>query len=84
LLGPIDAAPQGDGRHSVKEELGNLDIATSKITDDLLSLAMHVEKEIDTRLSNVLNLEAQILNTLLLQLCSKVKRSNHIVSLNST
>ncbi|NLG18852.1 MAG: phosphoenolpyruvate--protein phosphotransferase [Fibrobacter sp.] len=62
LLGPIDAAPQGDGRHSVKEELGNLDIATSKITDDLLSLAMHVEKEIDTRLSKVFEVHQLILH----------------------
>ncbi len=62
LLGPIDVAPQSDGRHNVKEELGNLDIATSKITDDLLSLAMHVEKEIDTRLSKVFEVHQLILH----------------------
>lgn len=62
LLGPIDAAPQSDGGHNVEEELGNLDVATSKITDDLLSLAEHVEKEIDTRLSKVFEVHQLILH----------------------
>jgi phosphoenolpyruvate-protein phosphotransferase len=62
LLGPIDAAPQSDSGHNVEEELGSLDLATSKITDDLLSLALHVEKEIDTRLSKVFEVHQLILH----------------------
>jgi phosphoenolpyruvate-protein phosphotransferase len=62
LLGPIDAAPQRDSGHNVEQELGNLDVATSKITDDLLSVALHVEKEIDTRLSKVFEVHQLILH----------------------
>ncbi len=62
LLGPIDAAINSDRKHNVEEELGNLDTATSKITDDLLTLALHVEKEIDTRLSKVFEVHQLILH----------------------
>jgi phosphoenolpyruvate-protein phosphotransferase len=62
LLGPIDVAPQSDSRHNVEEELGSLDLATSKITDDLLSLALRVEKEIDARLSKVFEVHQLILH----------------------
>jgi phosphoenolpyruvate-protein phosphotransferase len=52
LLGPIDA-PDDIERHNVDEEFCRLDIATTRISDDLFALATKVEKEIDSRLAQV-------------------------------
>jgi phosphoenolpyruvate-protein phosphotransferase len=52
LLGPIDV-PVNIEKHHVEEEIGRLDAATTKISDDLLALAARVETEIDSRLANV-------------------------------
>ena len=52
LLGPIDA-PVGIEQHNVEEEFSRLDVATARISDDLVALAARVEKEIDSRLADV-------------------------------
>jgi phosphoenolpyruvate-protein kinase (PTS system EI component) len=52
LLGPIDA-PVDIKQNSVNEEFSRLDDATAKISDDLITLATRVEKEIDSRLAEV-------------------------------
>jgi phosphoenolpyruvate-protein phosphotransferase len=40
-------------QRNVEEEFSRLDVATAKISDDLVTLATRVEKEIDSRLANV-------------------------------
>ena len=52
LLGPIDA-PLSIAQHNVQEEFSRLDVATARISDDLVALAARVEKEIDSRLADV-------------------------------
>ena len=52
LLGPIDA-PEDIKQHNVEEEFLRLDVATTRISDDLFALATRVEKEIDSRLANI-------------------------------
>ena len=52
ILGPIDA-PVDTAQHNVEEEFSRLDVATAKISDDLVTLATRVEKEIDSRLAEV-------------------------------
>ena len=52
LLGPIDA-PVDIHQNNVDEEFSRLDDATARISDDLLILAIRVEKEIDSRLAEV-------------------------------
>ncbi len=52
LLGPIDAT-EDIAQHSVEDEFSRLDVATARISDDLLVLATRVEKEIDSRLAEV-------------------------------
>ena len=52
LLGPIDA-PMDIEQHNVEEEFSRLDVATTRISDDLFALATRVEKEIDSRLGDV-------------------------------
>ena len=52
LLGSLDA-PEDVGQHDVEEEFSRLDVATLRISDDLLALAVRVEKEIDSRLADV-------------------------------
>lgn len=51
-LDPIDV-PVKIERNNVAEEFSRLDVATSKISDDLVVLAEKIEKEIDSRLSSV-------------------------------
>ena len=52
MLGPIDASE--DIVHpDIEEEFSRLDVATSKISEDLVILATRVEKEIDSRLASV-------------------------------
>ncbi len=50
LLGPIDV-PVDIEQQNVEEEFCRLDIATKRISDDLLAFATRVEKEIDSRLA---------------------------------
>ncbi len=83
LLGPLDAAPQGKDRLSIEEELGHLDNATLKITNDLLSLATHVEKEIDTRLSKVFEVHQLLLNDASLRRELRQEIENNLVSAGS-
>ena len=52
ILGPIDI-PVDIERHNVEEEFSRLDVATAKISDDLVTLATRVEREIDSRLASV-------------------------------
>jgi phosphoenolpyruvate-protein kinase (PTS system EI component) len=52
LLGPIDAI-KDIAQHSVEDEFSRLDVATARISDDLLVLATRVEKETDSRLAEV-------------------------------
>jgi len=52
LLGPIDT-PESIGQHNVEGEFSRLDVATSRISDDLLALSTRVEEEIDSKLANV-------------------------------
>jgi len=52
LLGPIDA-PVVIEQHKVEEEFSRLDVATARISDDLVALAARVEKEVDSRLADV-------------------------------
>ena len=62
LLGPIDA-PEDIGQHNVEEEFGRrLDVATTRISDDLFALATRVEKEIDSRLASVFGAHQLILD----------------------
>jgi phosphoenolpyruvate-protein phosphotransferase len=61
LLGPIDA-PMGIQRNGVNEEFSRLDDATARISDDLLTLAARVEKEIDSRLAGVFGAHQIMLN----------------------
>ncbi len=51
-LGDIEA-PISIKKRDIEEEFAQLDLATSKISEDLFSLATKVEKEIDSRLANV-------------------------------
>jgi phosphoenolpyruvate-protein kinase (PTS system EI component) len=61
LLGPIDA-PEDIEQHNVEEEFSRLDVATKRISDDLLALATRVEKEIDSRLATVFGAHQLILD----------------------
>ena len=61
LLGPIDA-PEDIEQHNVEEEFSRLDVATTRITDDLFALATRVEKEIDSRLASVFGAHQLILD----------------------
>jgi len=61
LLGPIDAP--GDIEHNnVNEEFSRLDNATTRISDDLFTLAARVETEIDSRLAEVFGSHQLMLN----------------------
>jgi phosphoenolpyruvate-protein kinase (PTS system EI component) len=61
LLGPIDA-PVDIHQNSVDDEFSRLDDATVRISDDLLTLATRVEKEIDSRLAEVFGAHQIMLN----------------------
>ena len=62
LLGPIDAGLKDIAHYSAENELAQLDDATAKISDDLLALALRVEKEIDARLARVFEVHQLIVN----------------------
>ena len=61
LLGPIDA-PVDIQQNKVEEEFSRLDVATSRISEDLVALATRVEKEIDSRLAGVFGAHQLMLN----------------------
>jgi phosphoenolpyruvate-protein phosphotransferase len=61
LLGPIDV-PVDIEKNSVNEEFSRLDIATTRISDDLYALATQVEKEIDSKLAEVFGAHQLMLN----------------------
>lgn len=61
ILGPIDS-PMDTMDHNVEEEFSRLDVATAKISDDLVTLATRVEKEIDSRLADVFGAHQLIVN----------------------
>jgi phosphoenolpyruvate-protein phosphotransferase len=61
LLGPIDA-PESAEQHDVEEEFARLDVATTKISHDLLALAVRVEDEIDSKLADVFGAHRLILD----------------------
>jgi len=61
LLGPIDA-PVDIEQNSVDDEFSRLDVATTRISDDLYALAARVEKEIDSRLAEVFGTHQLMLN----------------------
>ena len=52
LLGPIDA-PDCIEQGGVEAEFSRLDLATTRILDDLLALATRVEEEIDSKLAGI-------------------------------
>jgi phosphoenolpyruvate-protein kinase (PTS system EI component) len=60
LLDSLDA-PEDIEPHAVEEEHLRLDVATTKIADDLLTLATRVEEEIDSRLAEVFGAHQLIL-----------------------
>jgi phosphoenolpyruvate-protein kinase (PTS system EI component) len=59
-LGPIDV-PGHIEQSNVEEEIWHLDAATSRISDDLITLAAKVEREIDSRLAQVFTAHQLIL-----------------------
>jgi phosphoenolpyruvate-protein kinase (PTS system EI component) len=61
LLGPIDA-PVDIEHNDVTEEFSRLDSATTRISDDLFTLAARVETEIDSRLAEVFGTHQLMLN----------------------
>ena len=61
LLGPIDAKVDIQQKN-VEEEFSRLDVATSRISGDLVALATRVEKEIDSRLAGVFGAHQLMLN----------------------
>lgn len=61
LLGPIDT-PVDIAHSQVEQELARLDFATAGISEDLVVLATRVEKEIDSRLSEVFGSHRLMLN----------------------
>lgn len=67
LLGPIDAPSKIIEQYSVEEEVASLDQATVHISDELVTLATRVEKEIDARLAEVFSTHKMILNDQLLR-----------------
>ena len=58
--GPLDI-PDRIETGEVDDEISRLDLATLKISDDLVALASRVEKEIDARLSQVFSVHKLIL-----------------------
>jgi phosphoenolpyruvate-protein phosphotransferase len=66
LPGPIDG-PDNIPDHHIDEELSRLDVATVRISDDLVVLATRVEKEMDSRLAEVFGAHQLILNDSLLR-----------------
>ena len=66
LLVPMDL-PVNIPHHQVEQELARLDFATAAISDDLITLATRVEKEIDLRLSEVFGSHQLMLNDPLLK-----------------
>jgi len=61
LLGPVDV-PVDIEQKNVEEEFSRLDVATAKISEDLIVLATKVEIEVDTRLAEVFSAHKQMLN----------------------
>jgi phosphoenolpyruvate-protein phosphotransferase len=66
LPGPIDG-PDNIPDHHIDEELSRLDVATVRISDELVVLATRVEKEMDSRLAEVFGAHQLILNDSLLR-----------------
>jgi phosphoenolpyruvate-protein phosphotransferase len=82
LLGPIDA-PKDIEQQNVKEEFCRLDAATKRISDDLLTLATRVEKEIDSRLAKVFGAHQLILADSSLKEELKKEIAENLVSASS-
>ncbi len=60
-FGPVDA-PAHIKQQDIDKELSRLDVATSRISYDLLALAAKVEKEIDSRLAGVFDAHRLLVN----------------------
>ena len=82
LLGPIDA-PEDIEQHSVEEEFLRLDVATTRIADDLLTLATRVEEEIDSRLAEVFGAHQLILGDSSLRDELRTEIAENLVSASS-
>ncbi|WP_372831048.1 phosphoenolpyruvate--protein phosphotransferase [Pontibacterium sp.] len=82
LLGPIDV-PVDIPHNQVEQELARLDFATAGISNDLLTLATRVEKEIDLRLSEVFGSHQLMLNDPLLQQELRQEVIDNLVSASS-
>ncbi|MCW8884064.1 MAG: PEP-utilizing enzyme, partial [Motiliproteus sp.] len=82
LLGLMDA-PVNIAHKQVEQELASLDIATASITNDLVVLATRVEKEIDTRLSEVFGSHQLMLNDPSLQQELRKEIIDNLVSASS-
>ncbi len=61
LQGPLDG-PGAIAQEDIEAEFARLDFATASITDDLIVLATRVEKEIDSKLSEVFAVHQLMLN----------------------
>ncbi len=82
LLGPIDA-PKDIEQQNVEEEFCRLDVATKRISDDLLALATRVEKEIDSRLAKVFGAHQIILGDSSLKEELRKEIADNLVSASS-
>jgi phosphoenolpyruvate-protein kinase (PTS system EI component) len=82
LLGPIDA-PGDIEQSNVEEEFWRLDVATTRISDDLIALATKVEKEIDSRLAQVFSAHQLILFDSSLKEELKKEIADNLVSASS-
>ena len=61
MLGPVDV-PRRLHPHKVEDELARLDLATAKISDDLVELACRIEKELNSHLAEIFYTHKMILN----------------------
>jgi phosphoenolpyruvate-protein phosphotransferase len=82
LLGPIDA-PGDIEQHNVEKEFSRLDVATTKISDDLSALATKVEREIDSRLAQVFGAHQAMLDDFSLRDELKKEIADNLVNAGS-
>jgi phosphoenolpyruvate-protein phosphotransferase len=81
-LGPIDV-PERIEQQDVDDEVSRLDLATVRISEDLAALATRVEKEIDSRLSEVFGVHQLILDDSSLKAELRTEIVNNLMSATS-
>jgi len=82
MVGPIDA-PLDIEQHSIDEEFFRLDAATTRVSDDLLALAVRVEAEIDSRLAEVFGAHQLIVDDASLREELRKEITDNLVSASS-